>query len=158
MLITVLSIGIISTSCAQGKKAAPAAVTAAFKAQFPTVQKAKWDMEEEGEWEAEFKSGGKEMSANYKADGTWLETETELKEAGLPQAVKDAVAAQFAGSKVEEVNLVETPGQPAAYEVELEKGETTVEALFSADGTLVKQKVEEEDDDDDEKGGNDDKE
>ena len=155
MLITVLSFGILSTSCAQGKKAAPAAVMAAFKAKFPTVQKAKWDMEHEGEWEAEFKSGGKEMSANYKADGTWLETETELKEADLPQAVKDAVAAQFAGYKSEEASLVETPGQPAAYEVELEKGETTVEALFSADGTLVKQKVEEEDD---EKGGNDDKE
>jgi hypothetical protein len=152
-----LSFGILSTSCAQGKKAAPAAVQAAFKAKFPTVQKVKWDLEHEGEWEAEFKSGGKEMSANFKADGTWLETETELKEADLPQAVKDAAAAQFPGSKAEEVNLVETPAQPAGYEVELENGEITVEALFSADGTLLKQKTGKEDEDD-EKGGNDDKE
>lgn len=159
MLIVVLSFGILSTSCAQNKKAAPAAVTTAFKAKFPTVQKAHWDMEHEGEWEAEFKSGGKEMSANFKADGTWLETETELKEADLPQAVKDAVAAQFPGSKVEEVNLVETPGQPAGYEVELEKGEVAVEALFSADGTLLKQQAEQEEaGDNDDKGGNDDKE
>jgi Putative beta-lactamase-inhibitor-like, PepSY-like len=158
MLITVLSVGILSTSCAQGKKTAPAAVQTAFKAKFPTVQKAKWEMEHEGEWEAEFKSGGKGMSANYKADGTWLETETELKQADLPQAVKDAVAAQFAGSEVEKVNLVEAPGQPTGYEVELEKGETTVEALFSAEGALLSQKTEEEGEDDEKGKGNDEKE
>ena len=116
-----LIFGIISTSSAQGKKAAPAAVQTAFKTKFPTVQKAKWDVEEEGEWEAEFKTGGKEMSAIFKADGTWLETETEIKTANLPQAVKNALAAQFAGSKIEEANLVEMPGQPTAYEVELRK-------------------------------------
>ena len=102
MSVVVLSFGILSTSCAQNQKAAPAAVQAAFKAKFPTVQKAKWDLENEGEWEAEFKSGGKEMSANFKTDGAWMETETELEESNLPQAVKDAIAAQFAGYKAEE--------------------------------------------------------
>ena len=150
VLIALLSFGILSTSFAQGKKVAPAAVTAAFKAKFPTVQKAKWDMEEEGEWEAEFKSGGKEMTANFKSDGAWVETETEVEASALPKAVKDAVAAKFAGYKTEEATKVETPEQPAAYEVELEKGETTVDAVFSADGTLLSQKAEKEEDDKDE--------
>lgn len=147
LLVTMLTFGILSTSCAQ-KQAAPAAVQTAFKAKFPTVQKAKWDMEDANEWEAEFKTDGKEMSANFKADGTWLETETEIKTADLPQAVKDAIAAQFAGYEMEEATTVETPGQPMAYEVELEKGKTTIEAMFSADGTLISQKTESESDED----------
>ena len=45
--------------------------------------------------------------------------------------------------------MVETPGQAMAYEVELEKeGEATIEALFSADGTLIRQMSETEEDDD----------
>lgn len=148
MLAAMFTFGILSTSCAQ-KPAAPAAVQSAFKAKFPNVQKAKWEQEDEGEWEAEFKMNGKEMSANFKADGTWLETETEIKTSALPQTVKDAIAAQFAGYEMEEATTVETPGQPMAYEVELEKGETTVEALFKADGTLIKQKTESEEDDKD---------
>lgn len=149
MLVTMFTFGILSTSCAQGKKTAPAAVQAAFKAKFPTVQKAKWDMEDKDEWEAEFKSGGKEMSANFKNDGTWVETETELEASALPQAVKDAVAAQFAGYKMEEASMVQTAEMAAGYEVEMEKGETTIEVLFGADGTVIKQKTEKEDDDKD---------
>ncbi|MBI1226616.1 MAG: hypothetical protein GC192_15390 [Bacteroidetes bacterium] len=149
MLVTVLSFGILSTSCAQGKKAAPAAVQAAFKAKFPTVQKAKWDREDENEWEAEFKKDGKEMSANFSNDGTWLETETEIKTADLPQAVKDAIASQFAGYKMEEASLVQTAELATAYEVEIEKGETTIEVLFGADGSVIKQKTEKEEDDKD---------
>jgi putative PepSY-like beta-lactamase-inhibitor len=151
-----LSFGILSTSCAQNDKAAPAAVQTAFKSKFPTAQKAKWDKEGEGEWEAEFKMNGKEMSANFKTDGTWVETETEIEESDLPQAVKDAIATLFAGYDAEEAAMVETPDQPTAYEVELEKGETTVEALFNADGTLLKQKNEEEDDDEGGEEGDDD--
>ena len=148
LLVTMFSFGILSTSCAQNKKVAPESVQAAFKARFPTVQKAKWDMEDDTEWEAEFKMDGEEMSANFRNDGTWTETETEIKTADLPEAVKDAIASQFAGYKMEEASLVETPDMAADYEVELEKGETTIEALFKADGTLIKQETESEDDED----------
>ncbi|HMQ62249.1 MAG TPA: PepSY-like domain-containing protein [Flavilitoribacter sp.] len=146
-LVACFCLGLLSTSCAQ-KTSAPDAVNNAFKARFPTVQKVKWDKEAENEWEGEFRMNGKEMSANFNADGAWLETETEIKKSGLPQAVKDAIAAQFAGYKVEEAALVETPDMASAYEVELEKGETTIEALFKGDGTLIKQKTESEDDED----------
>lgn len=146
-LVAVFCLGIISTSCAQ-KTPAPEAVKSAFKAKFPTVQKVKWDQEGDNEWEAGFKMNGKEMSANFDGSGAWLETETEIKKSGLPQAVRDAIAAQFAGYKVEEVARVETPEMAEAYEVEVEKGETTIEALFKDDGTLIKQKTESEDDED----------
>lgn len=148
MLLAAFGFGFAYTSCAQNKHTPPASVQTAFKVKFPAVQKAKWELEHEGEWEAEFKSGGHEMSVNFNADGTWLETETEIKVSSLPQVIKDALAAQFAGYKTEEANLVETPGQPTAYEVELEKDEATIEALFAADGKLLKQQTENEHDDD----------
>lgn len=148
ILVMLFSLGSFSTSFAQGKKTAPAAVQAAFDAKFPTVQKAKWDLEE-GEWEAEFKMNGKEMSANFKADGTWLETETEINTADLPQAIKNLLASQFANYKIDEATAVEIPGQPLTYEVELEKGKTTIEVLFSADGTMLGQKSDSEEEDGD---------
>ena len=149
MLVSLLTFGIIATSCAQGNMTAPSGVQTAFKAKFAAAQKVKWDMEDENEWEAEFKMNGKEMSANFSSDGTWLETEAEIKTSALPQAVKSAIAAQFAGYEMEEATTVESPGKPMAYEVELEKGETTIEAVFGADGTLIKQKTESEEDDKD---------
>lgn len=147
MLMLSFTIGVFATSCAQQKQAAPAAVQTAFKTKFPAVQKAKWDMEEADQWEAEFKMNGRKMSANFTAGGTWMETETEMKTADLPQAVKEAIAVQFAGYKMEEASMLETPEWTAAYEVELEKGETTIEAVFGADGTLLRQTTEEEDED-----------
>ena len=148
LLVTMLTFGFLSTSCAQNKKAAPTAVQTAFKGKFPTVQKAKWDMENDNKWEAEFKMNSKEMSANFKNDGTWVETETKIKNADLPQAVKDAMAAHFAGYKMEEASMVETADMAAGYEVEMEKGETTIEVLFGADGTVITQKTKTEEDND----------
>lgn len=148
MIAMLFTFGFFSTSCAQ-KQVAPAAVQSAFKAKFPSVQKAKWEEEHEGEWEAEFKMGGKELSAVFDNDGAWVETETEIKAADLPEAVQSAVSAQFSDYDIEEAAMVETPGQAMAYEVELEKeGEATIEALFSADGTLIRQMSETEEDDD----------
>ena len=149
------SIGLFLASCAENEQAAPAQVQEAFNAKFPTVEKVNWSKEGEEEWEAEFMMTDMEMSANFKPDGTWLETETEMKADDLSQAVKDAITAQFADYKVAEVSLVETPDQATAYEVELEKDGTVIEALFSADGTLLKQQPEsaEEDQDEDEDKG-----
>lgn len=150
MFAAMFSFGILSTSCAQ-RPTAPAAAQSAFKNKFPSAQKVKWDQEEEGEWEAEFKMNGKEMSANFKADGTWLETETEIQADDLPQAIRTAINSQFVGYKTEEAAMVETPGSATAYEAELEKGDTTIEATFGADGKLLKQKTESEDDEKGEK-------
>lgn len=128
----------------------PKTIQDAFKAKYPTAQKVEWEMEDTGEYEAEFKLDGKEMSANFNADGTWLETETEIKIKDLPQAVKDAIVAQFPDFEVEEAEQVETPDLGLAYEVELENEETDeeMEAVFSADGTLLKKEMKQEDEDD----------
>lgn len=155
-------IGLFSISMIQSKIDVPKAVTATFDSKYPTAQKVEWELEKEGEYEAEFKIAKKEMSANFLADGTWLETEMEIKTEALPQAVKTAITTLFPSYELEEAEQVEKPEAAMAYEVKLENeaDDTEIEAVFSADGTLLKKEVKQEedddnDDDDDDKGDND---
>ena len=71
----------------ESKRGTPIAVKAAFKQRFPTVTKVSFDKEGNGEFEAGFKMDGVKMSANFTADGTWRETESEIGAAALPATV-----------------------------------------------------------------------
>ena len=148
-LLILFNIGLWSACNSQDS--APASAVNAFKAKYPNVQNPKWEKESADEWEAEFKADGREMSAVFKSDGTWLESETEIKAEDLPKAVQEGIATEFSGYEIEEAEAVERPGMALAYEVELEKGEKTVEALFDADGALIKKSADddEEDEEDD---------
>ncbi len=149
-LATMLLLSISMSACAQKIKEieVPQPVKTAFTTKFPQATAVKWELEDGKEYEAEFKENGKERSATFSLTGQWMETETEIKTAELPAAVTQAIATSFAGSKVEEAETVETPDRGTFYEVELEKGEQTLEVQFAADGTVLKQDVEEEDKDD----------
>jgi len=148
ILSFVAVIGLSALAMACSKPKVPEAVKRAFAQKFPTAQHVRWDEEEEGEFEAEFKMDGHEASASFQADGTWLETEMEVEVNDLPQAVKLAVSDQFANFEVEEAEQIETPNWARAYEVKLENEaqKVEVEAVFDAQGTLLKKKVEQGED------------
>lgn len=156
LLIIALFAAISAIACNQTliKIDVPKAVKDAFAAKYPTAQKVEWEMEEEGEYEAEFKLSGKEMSANFKADGTWIETETAIKSKDLPQAVKDAISSEFPDYEIEEAEQLERPDLAMGYEVELENEETDEEmsVVFTADGKVLEKKMSEDDDDNDDGG------
>ncbi|HRH36767.1 MAG TPA: PepSY-like domain-containing protein [Flavobacteriales bacterium] len=119
----------------------PRDVRTAFAHRFPAAKKAKWEMEDATTYEVNFHQNGPECSAAFGAKGAWKETETEIKEAELPAAVRATLAKDYAGHKISECERVETP-EGAVYEVEAEKGEQTFEVKLSADGKVLK--VEEE--------------
>jgi hypothetical protein len=79
-------------------------------------------IEDEKEWEAEFKLEGKEYSANFLTNGTWKETEYEIKKSDIPEAIKQTLAQDFDGYNMEEAELSET-AEGKHYEVAVEKGE-----------------------------------
>ena len=122
----------------------PAAVKSAFTTKFPKAQGAKWEMEDKKDYEAEFKEDGTKRSATFDAEGKWKATETGMKVELLPEAVRKVLASDYASAKTEEAETVETP-EGTFYEVELKKGEQTIEVLFSADGKVISSKMEEED-------------
>lgn len=125
----------------------PAEVKTAFQSKFPEAKKVEWEMEE-GNYEAEFKMNGKEMSATFDAKGIWKETETEIKVKDLPKAVSTMLAGEFPGYKIDEACKVESAEHGSCYEVEIEKGDEEMEVLLKADGTILKKEMSKDEDDD----------
>ena len=155
MIVMTAVAGVSFTSCSQAQSIreadVPQAVMSQFQQKFPDAKSVEWSKESASELEAEFKMNGEEMSANFSNTGEWLETETEIKEKDLPEAVKNTLTSQYADYKVEESEQVSTPEQSKAYEVEIEKGETTLEVVLDPSGKVVKQEPAEEEGKDNDK-------
>ena len=111
------------------KKTPPQAVVAAFNQKFANVKDVDWGMEKNGQWEAEFDQNKAEMSANFSADGKWVETETEIKVAELPAAVRTALK----GQKIKEASRILRADGSTVYEAEVRHKDL----LFDASGKSV---------------------
>lgn len=122
------------------KEDAPLKVTAAFAKMFPAIKKVKWEKESDTEWEGEFKMKGAEYSANFLGDGTWQETEHEIKKNAIPVNVKRTLDTEFSGYKINEAELSETP-EGSVYEFELEKGEEGVEVTIDINGKVINKSI-----------------
>ncbi len=116
----------------------PAAIKQSFGSLFPKAEEVRWSKEGSAGFEAEFEIAGIEKSANFDVVGKWMETETEIKSSELPQEVQAALAKEFAGFKIGEVEKVESPEYALLYEMDLKKEKMTFEVQFSADGKLVR--------------------
>jgi hypothetical protein len=141
LVITVLAFGLFA--CGQTP---PKSVTDNFSKKFASANKIKWGMEDENEWEAEFKMDGKEMSASFDKEGKWMATEAKLNEKELPANVLKAVKAAYADWKIESVESIETP-EMKGYELEIEKGKEELEIQVTADGKITVNKESEEGED-----------
>ncbi len=150
LLVVVLSAGLMFTSCKQGKKTegseekseVPEAVQKSFQEKFAQASEVKWE-EEEGTYEAEFQLNGKEMSAEFSGDGTWMETETEVDQADLPAAIVDTLESAYGDYTVEKVESCETP-EGKNWEIELKKDDTEMELVMDENGKILKKEAEEE--------------
>ena len=108
------------------QKTDPSAVHEAFSKKFPGVSAVEWDKENAREWEAEFEQNGKQLSANFRTDGAWLETETEILVSELPASVQAALK----GKKVKEAARIERADGSTVFEAEVRRKDW----LFDASG------------------------
>lgn len=140
--ILILGVFTLFTSCDTAKSSIsmanlPGPVSAAFTATHPGL-KTTWELESDGNYEAEFKLAGEEVSETYSATGQLLETEVEIKKSVLPAAVLAAIATNFPGHELEEAARLTYPDGRIAYEAELEgDNEVKFDAVFSATGELI---------------------
>jgi uncharacterized membrane protein YkoI len=123
--------------CGQTSKDVPPNVKTAFSQKFPSATNVKWDMENEKEWEAEFKMDGKEYSANFDMNATWMETEYEISTTEIPVSVKTTIDKEFAGYKIEKSEVSET-ADGKVYEFELKKDAEKIEIAIDMNGKVVK--------------------
>lgn len=117
----------------------PMAFKEAFDKKFPTATKITWGKEAAKEWEAEFTSEGSKISANFFEDGTWLETEKEIKATSLPMAVANAIKKTYPGWTIAEADKTETSKQGAIYEADLKKGTGKKAVAYKENGTPIKE-------------------
>ena len=117
---------------------APGAVKTAFKKRFPTVTKVNFGREKNGEYEAEFKLDGVKSSANFTAEGTWKETESEISAAMLPANIIQSISAKYPQAKIVGAAKIVTADNGTRYEADLKMGMKKKEVLFDEAGNLVK--------------------
>ena len=128
---------ICGSAFAQDAKDLPAKVKAAFEKKFPAAQKVKWGKENATEWEAEFTMNNTTYSANFNAEGNWLETEYAIGEKDIPAAITKTLAKEFPGYKISVSEISETI-KGKIYEFDLKSGVNKKEVAVNADGTMVK--------------------
>jgi hypothetical protein len=116
----------------------PKAVKDAFEKRFPTATGVKWEKENAKEYEAGFKLNAVNMSANFTADGSWLETEMEIAVTDLPVAVSSAINKKYAGCSITGADKIENSKGEVFYEADIKTGKRKKEVLYKPDGTSVK--------------------
>ncbi len=124
--------GAIWTVDAQ-KEITPAPVKESFTKLYPGV-KPKWE-KEKGDYEANFKKSGKEMSATFAADGTLKETETGIAIAELPDVVKKYLAAHYKNAAIREAAKITKADGTVNFEAEVNKRDV----IFDANGNFIKE-------------------
>jgi hypothetical protein len=116
----------------------PSAVATSFAKQFPDASSVKWGMENSREYEADFKSKGIKMSANYDLRGNWKETETSVRPKDLPPQIIKAIANRYPGSVIRAADELERPAGKLIFEADIKTGAIKKEVELFADGRFVK--------------------
>lgn len=138
LLLLACGIFVIATTGCSQKINVPAAVTQAFNSKYPRAMDVKWGKESAKEYEAEFKLNGNNVSANFSADGAWVETETEMKVTGLPEAVIAAINKNYPGAVITTAEKLEEPGDKVLYETVIKVNGKKKTLELNADGSLAK--------------------
>ncbi|UXP32667.1 PepSY-like domain-containing protein [Reichenbachiella agarivorans] len=136
--ILVLGICLSSLMSCGHEDQVPQKVLTAFHQKFPQAKDVEWELEKEDdmEWEAEFNVNDMEYSANFDPEGTWHETEHDIKFHEIPPIVISTIQHDFADSDFKKAEISETPkGQ--FYEIELIQGETEIELTLNDKGEIT---------------------
>jgi len=115
----------------------PAEARAGFAAKFSGAKSVKWSVEKPGEFEVDFTLNKVEQSCLLDSKGNLLETEIEVKESDLPQAVKAAIGKDFAGYKLDEITKATDAKGVVAFEMEAVKGKDKLAIEFDPNGKLL---------------------
>ena len=134
VLVAVIVTG-ISASC---QVKVTEAAKKAFAAKFPNATDVKWGKENATEYEAEFKLNNQPVSANFKMDGSWVETETTIKVNDLPQVVINAIKTKYPGNAITLAEKIEKTGGKFIYEAVIKVNGKKKEIEINPDGSFVK--------------------
>ena len=111
----------------------PVAVKASFAKQYPGAA-AKWE-KEDGKYEATFKQGANELSAMFDPNGSFSESEMEMKVTDLPATVADYMKAHYKGKSIKGAAKITRADGSINYEAAL----GSKDVIFDANGNFLKE-------------------
>jgi hypothetical protein len=135
IMMPALFAAITFSACGQKLDASkvPAAVKATFAKQYPGAI-AKWE-KEDGKYEATFKQGVNELSAMFEPNGTFTESEAEMKASELPASVTAYMKAHYKGKSVKGAAKITKADGSINYEAAL----GGKDVIFDANGNFLKE-------------------
>lgn len=120
-----------------------------FTKLYPKATEVKWDKEGKN-YEASFKSDGKEISINLDAKGKVLETETIIETSQLPKGVEKYISDNYKDFKISEAAKIVDANGKISYEAEITKGKERKDLIFDVNGKPEKKDMEKEENEDEE--------
>ena len=119
----------------------PSKVNAAFNARFASlgeVADQKWNKNLLGNYIVTYKNAeALKQTVEYKADGSFVKSATELDLNNIPEVVKSAVDTKYTGAGISEVKKLEVNDLKPYYKVKILADGKEKNVLISEDGTIT---------------------
>src|SRR4051812_7737580 len=115
----------------------PPQVLMAYKKQFPTAQQTRWGIMRDSTYAVCFVLGECRHFAKCDSEGNWLQHDSNIGYAALPEPVKSATKEQFPDFEVRYVSRFETVDTEITYKLALMKGKETRVVRFSPKGEIL---------------------
>ncbi len=134
-----ITLAVITTIllCTCNTVSVPTFVKKAFSKIFPEVGDPKWD-NENGNFEANFKSSGINMSALFDANGNWLETESTVPFTEMSANINLYMQQHYKNKTIKDVSRIVKNNGIMNYEA----GIDGKDILFDKDGNFIKEIIE----------------
>ncbi|WP_405198722.1 PepSY-like domain-containing protein [Christiangramia sp. LLG6405-1] len=137
----VFALSISVMSCQENKKekeTVPDAVKTAFQKKYPGENDPDWEKDDHGYWESHFKKDGEKYRADFNADGTWVETENDVKKKELPEVILNIIERDYSEYEITEVEHVQSATKGEFFDVEFKQKGKNKDVMFKPDGTIIK--------------------
>lgn len=137
ILVSIVAFALNASAQKVSESDVPAVVKTNFASMFPGMKADKWEMEN-GKYEAEFKQNKIESSVLFEANGTYVQTETEIAVLELPKGVSDYASKNLPGKKIKEASRITAADGSVTYEAEIRGSDY----IFDSMGNFLRKETE----------------
>ena len=116
----------------------PEAVKTTFTTMYPDVTVQEWEYNKKKKWYvAEFLQTDIQYESIFSADGEWIRTEKDIREADVPATVLASIAGKYPGWKIDGAEEYQTTEHNIVYVIDIEQGRKEMELYLLPGGQLI---------------------
>jgi len=116
----------------------PPTIVANMMRLYPEAEDLDWGIDGNDNWEVHFEVDDEKARADFKPDGTWIETEESLKWDELPEVVQDAIKRDYDKDDIVEIEHTMSAEKGEFYDVEIDpKGKKKFDLAYSKEGKIL---------------------